>query len=266
MPDETLSPPAEAPATPETPAAAAPRPRRKYKRRHPKHAKAAATRVANNEAVRAQEEQLRAAGLLGADLPEAEALKDAPEDIKARLTRQEKDKLSLAEALAREAEIDSNDDGSRHGAGNEFAFDLSIVPAGWHYEWKRDTVLNERSPAYFTALAKSGWRAVPRDRHPDMMPGDWPGETIMRGGLILMQIPKNVVERRRQEDTDIANAEVQNKLAQLNGRSQKDRPGAQPRRGQATREFGPIAQSNETLYGGQIVGGHVVPGGRSIAR
>ena len=31
--------------------------------------------------------------------------------------------------------------------------DPRIVPHGWHYEWRRDTVLNQRDPAYAAARA-----------------------------------------------------------------------------------------------------------------
>ena len=88
----------------------------------------------------------------------------------------------------------------------------------------------------------------------------------MRGGQILMELPANLVARRRQDEYDKARGEVQTKLAQLSGRSFKDRPGTQERRGSTTREFGPILQNNETLYQGQLVGGHVIPGSRTVGR
>lgn len=197
------------------------------------------------------EAALRAAGLLEANIPEAEVLKEAPEETLAKLTREEKAKVSLAEALARAAEIEASDDGSR-GRGNEFHIDPSVIPAGWHYEWRRDTVLNQRDPSYTVALAKAGWRAVPRSRHPEMMPFDWPGDTIMRGGTILMEIPKQTADKRKDEALREARAELENKLAQINGVGPKDRAGAQPRRGSASREFGPILEAGEQAYRGEI--------------
>jgi len=104
--------------------------------------------------------------------------------------------------------------------------------------------LNQRDPSYAVTLAKAGWRAVPRARHPEMMPSDWPGDTIMRGGQLLCEIPKTTAEKRQAEMLADARAELENKLAQINGRSAKDQPGAQPRRGSATREFGPILDAN----------------------
>lgn len=196
------------------------------------------------------EEALRAAGLLRVDLPEPEVLKNAEEATKAKLTREEKTKVSLAAAIARAAEIDATYTPSSQG--DEFYIDPAVIPAGWRYEYRRDTVLNWRDPAYLVRLAQSGWRAVPRARHPELMPTDWAGTTITRGGMILMEIPEVTFQKRQAEALEIARGEVENKLAQLSGRSPKDRPGAQSRRGSATREFGPIldVSRGETAYRG----------------
>lgn len=209
------------------------------------------TKDAYRDEVLAHEAALRAAGLMDAAIPEAEVLKDAPEEVLAKLTREEKAKVSLAEALARAAEIDASDDGSR-GRGSEFDIAASVIPAGWHYEWRRDTVLNQRDPSYSVGLAKAGWRAVPRSRHPEMMPSDWPGDTIMRGGTILMEIPKVTAKKREEEALRDARSELEHKLAQINGVGPRDRSGAQPRRGSATREFGPILEQGESAYRGEI--------------
>jgi hypothetical protein len=221
------------------------------KAREAKAKKAKNPAISRREEVAAHEAALKAAGLLDAAIPEAEVLKDAAEETLAKLTREEKDKVSLAEALARAAEIATNDDGSR-SRGSEFHVDASSIPHGWHYEWRRDTVLNQRDPSYLVSLAKAGWRAVPRHRHPEMMPSDWPGDTIVRGGTILMEIPKVVAEQRKSEALREARSELENKLAQINGVNPRDRSGAQPRRGSTTREFGPILEQGETAYKGEI--------------
>ena len=200
---------------------------------------------------------MAAAGLLHAPIPEAPVLAETPEETKAKLTKLERDQLSLAAALEREAEIQANDDGT-DDAGDAFFIDRRIIPHGWHYEWRRDTVLNQRDPAYAVSLAKRGWRAVPLDRHPELMPTDWTGGNyIVRGGQILMEIPKVTHDRLRDAEKEKAFMELQNKVDQINGRGPKDRPGAQPRRGVTTRDFGPILGANESAYAG---------GGRTIAR
>jgi hypothetical protein len=225
--------------------------RRKRRLRELAHKKAKSPADARRDEVLAHEAALRAAGLLDAAIPEAEVLKDAPEAVLAKLTREEKDRVSLAQALERAAEIDANDDGSRV-RGGEFHIEANQIPVGWHYEWRRDTVLNQRDPSYHVGLAKAGWRAVPRHRHPEMMPDDWPGDTIVRGGTILMEIPKKIAEQRKDEALRDARSELEHKLAQINGVSAKDRSGAQPRRGSASREFGPILEQGESAYRGEI--------------
>lgn len=233
--------------TPETPVKA-PRPRRGPPRKRLQNlAKAQAPKAKADGPSRAElaehENALRVAGLLDAGIPEAQVLVDAAADTLAKFTKEEKDRISLDAAMKRISEIEANDDGSSR-RGGEFDIDRRIIPAGWRYEWKRDTVLNQRDPSYAVALAKSGWRAVPRSRHIEMMPSDWPGDTIMRGGQILCELPEAMAEKRQAEALADARAELENKLAQINGRSAKDQPGAQPRRGSTTREFGPILDAN----------------------
>ena len=206
---------------------------------------------------------MAATGLLADHLPEAPVLGETPEEIKAKLTRQEKNQLSLAAALAREAELKASDDGS-DDSGDAFFFDPRDVPHGWHYEWRVDTVLNLRDPAKLVALRKRGWTAVPLDRHPHMMPSDWTGGNyITRGGMILMEIPKATHDRLREADTAKARGELENKLAQLSGRRPGDKGGFE-RRGQTSRDFGAIQGANEALYAGSLKGNAIVRDGRTI--
>jgi len=206
---------------------------------------------------------MQASGLLAANLPEADVLGDTPEQTKAKLTKIEKDRLSLAQALEREAELQANDDGT-DDSGDAFFFDRRNVPHGWHYEWRVDTVLNLRDPAKLVALRKRGWTAVPLHRHPHMMPSDWTGgDYITRGGMILMEIPKATHERLREADAAKARGELENKLAQLSGRRPGDKGGFE-RRGQTSRDFGAIQGANEALYAGSLKGNAIVRDGRTI--
>lgn len=226
------------------------RPRRRPRRRPTaldKLSQAEASASIPAEKLAEHEEALRATGIFDAALPEPEVLREAPEEVKAKLTRAEQDKISLADALKRAAEIDANDNGIESG-GNKFEIDRSIIPAGWHYEWRRDTVLNERDPAYQVDLAKRGWRAVPLSRHPELMPLDWTGGNyIIRGGQILMEIPKAIADRVKERDLQLARDAVRAKEQQLSGRA-PNRPNTFERRGQAVKEFGPILHEGESAY------------------
>jgi hypothetical protein len=206
---------------------------------------------------------MAATGLMAANLPEAEVLAETPEETKAKLTKIEKDQLSLAQALAREAELQANDDGT-DDQQDAFWFDKRLIPHGWHYEYRVDTVLNQRDPNKLVSLRKRGWTAVPLDRHPHMMPSDWTGGNyITRGGMILMEIPKATEERLREQDRQKARAELENKLAQLSGRRPGDKGGFE-RRGQTSRDFGAIQGANEALYAGSLKGNAIVRDGRTI--
>ena len=151
------------------------------------------------------------------------------------LTKEEKDRISLAAALARAAEIEENDDRSVNG-GDAYAFDRSIIPAGWEYQWRTDTVLGQKDPSYQVELQKMGWKPVPASRHPEMMPIGWNHEYIVRRGQILMEMPAAIVERARIMDKRRAMEAVRVKEDQLNSAG----PNQFSRRGQTSRSFGPM--------------------------
>lgn len=150
------------------------------------------------------------------------------------LTKEEKDRISLQAALARAAEIEENDD--RLEGQDKFAFDRRIIPAGWDYQWKTDTVLNQRDPAYQVDLQKAGWKAVPASRHPEMMPIGWTADFIIRQGQILMEMPARSVEAARIRERRAALEAVKVKEDQLNSTPQN----TFSRRGQTSRSFGPM--------------------------
>lgn len=151
------------------------------------------------------------------------------------LTQEEKDRLSLQAALSRAAEIEENDDRGVNG-GDKFAYDRRIIPAGWEYQWRTDTVLNQRDPSYQVELQKMGWKPVPASRHPEMMPIGWTSDYIIRGGQILMEMPKAIVDRARIMEHRRALDAVRVKEDQLNSTP----AGGFSRRGQASKSFGPM--------------------------
>lgn len=150
------------------------------------------------------------------------------------LSKEERDRISLQAALQRAAEIEQSDD--RVEGQDKFAFDRSIIPAGWDYQWKTDTVLNQRDPAYRVDLHKAGWRPVPSTRHPEMMPSDWTADYIIRGGQILMEMPMATVEAARLRERRNALEAVRVKEDQLNSTPQN----TFSRRGQTSRQYAPM--------------------------
>lgn len=109
-----------------------------------------------------------------------------------------------------------------HGSGNddgedEYRIDLRIIPDGWSYEWKRHTLLNAEDPSYDVSLRQKGWDPVPASRHPELMPMDYKGNTILRKGMILMERPLEITEEAKDRELRKARAQVHQKEAQLGG-------------------------------------------------
>lgn len=120
-----------------------------------------------------------------------------------------------ARAAARAAQLrDHLGDGLGEGT-DEFYIDPSIIPDGWSYEWKRETVLGQPDPSYQVALAQRGWEPVPASRHPELVPPGWTGAHIPRKGCLLMERPKEITDEVRAQDNRRARDQVRQKEAQL---------------------------------------------------
>lgn len=100
---------------------------------------------------------------------------------------------------------------------DKFYIPREIIPDGWEYNWKRHTVYGQEDPSYQIQLAREGWTAVPRSRHPDMMPYGSNSEIIFRDGQILMECPMEICEERRLQELRAARNQVRAKEAQLAG-------------------------------------------------
>lgn len=120
-----------------------------------------------------------------------------------------------ARAAKRTAEL--RDHGSLDEGEDKYRIDLAIIPDGWSYEWKTFTVLGKENPSYQVSLAHKGWEAVPRTRHPELMPANHRGETIEREGMILMERPLEITQEAQQREKRAAREQVRSKEQQLNG-------------------------------------------------
>jgi hypothetical protein len=120
-----------------------------------------------------------------------------------------------ARAAARAAHL--RDHGALDVGSDEFYINPAIIPDGWSYEYKRVTVLNQPDPSYQVLLQMRGWEAVPRTRHPELMPDNWTGNTIEKKGMILMERPMEITESARAMDRAAARELVQSKEQQLSG-------------------------------------------------
>jgi hypothetical protein len=130
-----------------------------------------------------------------------------PNDLRAESSRDR--------AERRAAEIMGNLEGALDEGQDELALDAISVPDGWTYEWKRQSCYGKTDPGYDSRLARTGWEAVPAERHKNMMPVGHRGE-ITRDGLVLMERPKVVTDRVKQIMYDRARRAVSMKEQQLN--------------------------------------------------
>jgi hypothetical protein len=168
-----------------------------------------------------------ATGVAGAVAASLNASKAAPPVEPPAKPREEDPRARAARrALELREQASSDDDGV-----DKFYIDPKLIPDGWSYEWKTFTVLGKENPSYQVAMAHKGWEAVPRSRHPHLMPLNYQGETIEREGMMLMERPLEITQEAKARDLRIARAQVRGKEEQLGGapagtfeRSNKDQP------------------------------------------
>src|ERR1700744_203638 len=136
-----------------------------------------------------------------------------------------------ARAARRAAELREHGGGYQDDGEDKFYIDPRIIPDGWSYEWKRHTLLGKEDPSYQVSLAHKGWEAVPRSRHPEMMPDNYRGETIEREGQMLMERPMEITMEAKARELAKARGQVRDKEGQLGGapagqfeRNNKDAP------------------------------------------
>jgi hypothetical protein len=134
-------------------------------------------------------------------------------------------------AEKRAAEIRANRGDVDLDSIDEFYIPPSVIPEGWSYEWKRDTLLGKEDPAYKVQLARAGWEPVPANRHPEMMPiGNY--SVIERKGMILMERPASLTKEARDVELRRAKGQVRAKEAQLSatpdGTMTRDDPRVRP--------------------------------------
>jgi hypothetical protein len=108
------------------------------------------------------------------------------------------------------------------GSEDKFAFDRSIVPAGWDYQWKAAFIKNAPNTQHMTELAANHWEPVPAERHDGIfMPRGHKGN-IERGGMILMErdirltMRARAMEKREADDSVNRSRQMAGLLAQNN--------------------------------------------------
>lgn len=103
----------------------------------------------------------------------------------------------------------------RGGNSDRFHIPAHLIPEGWTYEWKRETLYGQEDPAHMIAMGENGWTPVDASVHPGyFMPKNYSGP-IRRDGMILMERPKELTEEARAEDVALARAQMRAQSEQL---------------------------------------------------
>lgn len=101
------------------------------------------------------------------------------------------------------------------GGGNQFDVPIDLQDPNWSYEWKTTAVANQPVEAsYSMAAYEGGWRPVrATGRWMKMCPPGYPdGKAIERDGQMLYMRPKSLNTEAQQEDLDVANKQLSDRI------------------------------------------------------
>jgi len=99
---------------------------------------------------------------------------------------------------------------------NRFDFDVNKIPPDMVYEWKRVTIGGKEDPENMILCEQNGWTPVPNERHPELVGARAPaGEAIVRGGQMLMQLPKQYKEEAVADEKFTAHHTVEEQIQRL---------------------------------------------------
>ena len=84
--------------------------------------------------------------------------------------------------------------------------DPSEIPKGSDYQWVTKAVCGDESLGLVSNMEKTGWRLVPRTRHPKLQSTD--PKWVEFGGLVLMERPQFLTERSKIWESQKADAQI----------------------------------------------------------
>lgn len=108
---------------------------------------------------------------------------------------------------------------------NAFFVPPHLPPAGWSWEWKRESVRGQADPYYISRLKQVAWEPVRYESYPGVFAPEydehgkpWVGP-VRREGLMLMERPANLTKEA--QDEEIAKAkrrsnDARNQYTRLN--------------------------------------------------
>lgn len=91
--------------------------------------------------------------------------------------------------------------------------DPAEIPKGSDYQWAALSVCGDENLGDVKRLEKTGWRKVPKSRHPKLKSPD--PKWVVNGGLVLMERPEFLTERAQQWERDKADAQLVSAVASM---------------------------------------------------
>lgn len=96
----------------------------------------------------------------------------------------------------------------RDDNGDQFHVDPALIPDGWCYEWKRESVYGWEDKQHQVKLNLNGWTPVPASRHDGLFMSPGHDGPIRREGMILMEIPQALKDEALREERKKANDQL----------------------------------------------------------
>lgn len=99
---------------------------------------------------------------------------------------------------------------------NRFEIDESKIPQGMRYQWKRKSMMGAEDTEHLINLEANGWQPVPQERHPELSGSRMKnGAEIVRGGLVLMEVPIEAAQESVELDRFAAKNQVAQQMQRL---------------------------------------------------
>lgn len=99
---------------------------------------------------------------------------------------------------------------------NRFDFDKSKIPPTMSYVWRRMSLAGQEDSENMIMADMNGWTPVPANRHPELSGRHaTEKEAIVRGGLMLMEQPKEYAEESRELDNFEARNHLEEQIQRL---------------------------------------------------
>jgi hypothetical protein len=106
---------------------------------------------------------------------------------------------------------------------NRYEFDESKIPPHMAYKWVRKTLAGMEDGENMIMHDLNGWTPVPANRHPELAGRHAKADDcIVRGGLMLMEQPKEYQQEAQQLEQFAAQNQLETQIARLGQQARQE--------------------------------------------